>query len=175
MEDEKSFSILVHRHTPRFHGLAWRICPEHAEDVLQEAFARLWAHPEAFDPTLGTRFTTWFSKVVVHLAIDACRRGRKVVPLKDTVAARLEDGREGIEEGVLRNEHRTHLEAAMKMLDPRQRAALALVYIEEIPQKEAATQMGLGLKAFESLLGRAKTTLRTRLETTDMVGKRRQR
>lgn len=174
--DETAFSLLVERHTPRFHGLAWRVTLDRArtEDVLQEAFTKLWANPRAFDPGRGVLFTTWFSRVVVNLALDDWRRTRKVVPIGEALAATLSDGRKSPESALIQTQRQAQIDAAMAAIDPRQRAALVLVFCEGLPQKEAAASMGLGLKAFESLISRGKAALRDRLEKTGAIEKRRQ-
>lgn len=173
--DEAAFSCLVHRHATRFYGLAWRVTLNRAkaEDLVQEAFAKLWAEPEKFDPARGAAFTTWFSRVVVHLAIDTGRREKRLSPLSDAMTAALDDGQESPEAALIRTERDRRMDAAMGEIDPRQRAALALVFCEGAPQKEAAERMGLGLKAFESLLSRGKTALRARLEKNGALEKRR--
>jgi len=45
-----------------------------------------------------------------------------------------------------------------------QRNALVLTYYQDLSNKEAAEIMGLGVRALESLLVRARTTLRKQLE-----------
>ena len=49
---------------------------------------------------------------------------------------------------------------ALRGLSDRQRAAIILTYYEELPNAEAAAAMDLHLKAFESLLLRARQTLK---------------
>jgi DNA-directed RNA polymerase specialized sigma24 family protein len=39
-----------------------------------------------------------------------------------------------------------------------------MVYYDEIPQKEAAENMGISLKALESILSRAKAILKERMD-----------
>jgi RNA polymerase sigma-70 factor (ECF subfamily) len=50
--------------------------------------------------------------------------------------------------------------SALGALADRQRAAIILTYYEELPNAEAAAAMGLHLKAFESLLLRARHALK---------------
>ena len=74
--DHRAFATLVRRHTDRFYACAWRMCGNdaQAEDIVQDAFLKLWARPDAFKPDRGARFTTWFTRVVTNLAIDTMRR-----------------------------------------------------------------------------------------------------
>ena len=50
--------------------------------------------------------------------------------------------------------------AAIRALPERQRAAIVLTYYEELPNAEAAEAMEMNIKAFESLLHRARAALR---------------
>lgn len=173
--DEAAFSCLVHRHAARFHALAWRVTLDRgrAEDLVQDAFAKLWAEPEKFDPARGAAFTTWFSRVVLHLAIDGQRRGKRLRPMSEALSETLADERENPETALIRSQRDRQMDAAMATIDPRQRAALALVFCDGKPQKDAAAAMGIGLKALESLLSRGKAALRARLEKDGALEKRR--
>jgi RNA polymerase sigma-70 factor (ECF subfamily) len=50
--------------------------------------------------------------------------------------------------------------ALVLALPERQRAAIVLTYFEELPNAEAAEAMEMNIKAFESLLHRARAALR---------------
>ena len=51
-------------------------------------------------------------------------------------------------------------QALIMALPERQRAAIVLTYYEELPNAEAAEAMDMNIKAFESLLHRARAALR---------------
>ena len=53
--------------------------------------------------------------------------------------------------------------ALVLALPERQRAAIVLTYYEELPNAEAAEAMDMNIKAFESLLHRARAALRQAL------------
>ena len=55
---------------------------------------------------------------------------------------------------------------AMRSLPAEQRAAMVLRYVDDLPVAEVARQLGRSVHATESLLARAKATLRTRLGGT---------
>jgi RNA polymerase sigma-70 factor (ECF subfamily) len=56
---------------------------------------------------------------------------------------------------------------ALASLAPRQREAIVLTYYQELPNREAAALMGIGVDALESLLARGRRALRARLEEGD--------
>lgn len=167
--DAQAFSALVARHAPRFYGTAWRIVQsrEEAEDVVQEAFTRLWEDPFLWEDGRGARFATWFTRLVVNRAIDTLRRRRRFVS-DGTVALDLApDPAPGVDAVLIDGERRQALERAIANLAPNQKAAIALCYGEGMSGREAAESLGVGIKALESLLSRAKDSLRRTLARED--------
>jgi RNA polymerase sigma-70 factor (ECF subfamily) len=153
-----AFAALVRRHATMFAALAYRTLGDarDAEDVVQDCFVKLWRKPQAYQPERGAKFTTWFYRVVYNASIDAKRKHKRVMPLEIDVA----EERASQAEHMVEQERAEMLEAAIKALPERQQAALNLCYYQDVPQKEAAEILGIGLKALESLLSRAKATLK---------------
>lgn len=50
----EALAELYERHATPVRNLARRLVSEHADDVIQEIFLRLWQRPDAFDPARGT-------------------------------------------------------------------------------------------------------------------------
>ena len=73
--DESAFRLLVGRHTQRSLRLAQRMTgnASDAEEVVQEAFLRLWSKADTWQRGRG-KFTTWFYRIVVNLCLDRHRR-----------------------------------------------------------------------------------------------------
>ena len=158
--DHRAFTKLVDRHTDRFYALAWKMCGDdrQAEDIVQEAFVKLWQNPEKYDPSRGAKFTTWFYRVVVNLSYDIAR---KKTPVDAShVIDIFESGERPVDEKIAEAEQQSELENAIQQLPERQKTALNLCFYEEVSNAEAAEIMGVGLKALESLLMRAKKNLR---------------
>ena len=74
------------------------------------------------------------------------------------------DDRERPEQAVLRSEVERAVEREIAALPERQRTALNLCFDQGVSNQEAADIMGVKLKALQSLLMRAKTTLKERLK-----------
>lgn len=129
-----------------------------AEDVCQQAFARLWTHGPRFDPTRGSA-EAWFRRILVNLCLDRRRSLRPVQPLE--AAAELADQRPDPEAAAIRADGHARLDAAMARLNPRQRLALSLFHGEGQSMAEIAVLMETTPKAVEGLLGRARNELRT--------------
>jgi RNA polymerase sigma-70 factor (ECF subfamily) len=159
----QAFAVLVERHTERFYRLAYRYLQNKAaaEDVVQDAFLKLWENPAIWQPERNSKFTTWFYRVVVNLCLDL--RKRKASVALDN-APELIDQREPADETIMRTQEQRLLENEIAALPERQRAALSLCFDEGLSNQEAAEIMGLNLKALQSLIMRAKTTLKERMK-----------
>jgi RNA polymerase sigma-70 factor (ECF subfamily) len=158
-----AFAELVKRHTERFYRLAFRYLQnrEAAEDVVQDAFVKLWEEPARWQADKNSKFTTWFSRVVVNQCLDWKKPKR---PVELTEDMPLIDDRATADQALLRNEEQALLEKAIAALPERQRTALNLCFDEGLSNQEAAAAMGVNLKALQSLIMRAKTTLKERLK-----------
>jgi len=171
--DQRAFQALMRRHLGRTVRLAARVLGSSAaaEDVAQESFLRVWKHARQWeDPeTAGARFSTWLYRIVVNLCIDE-KRKRRFSALDDI--PEMPDTGPGAERQMERQEQSARVRAALAELPERQRAAFVLCFYEEHSNKEAADILGVGVKAVESLLVRARKTLRDRLEgeMRDMKG-----
>jgi RNA polymerase sigma-70 factor (ECF subfamily) len=158
-----AFAEVVRRHTDRFYRLAYRYVrsKETAEDLVQDAFLGLWENPEAWRPERKTRFTTWFYRVMVNLCLDWQKR-RRPSPLDESMP--LIDERESGDEAMIRAHGQRLLDREIAHLPERQRTALNLCFDEGLPNREAAEVMGINLKAYQSLIMRAKTTLKEHMK-----------
>ena len=83
--------------------------------------------------------------------------------LNDEMA--LIDERETADQAMMRREEQAALEQEIAALPERQRTALNLCFDEGVSNQEAADIMGMNLKALQSLLMRAKTTLKERMKS----------
>ena len=159
----QAFAELVQRHTERFYRLAYRYVQnrETAEDLVQDAFVRLWENPASWRPDRNSKFTTWFYRIVVNLCLD-WQKKKRPMPLDEDMP--LADERESADEAMIRNQEQRLLEKEIAALPERQRTALNLCFDEGLSNQEAAEAMGVNLKALQSLIMRAKITLKERMK-----------
>jgi RNA polymerase sigma-70 factor (ECF subfamily) len=159
---QAAFGELVRRHTDRFYRLAYRYLQDKggAEDVVQDAFLKLWEDPARWQPDRSTKFTTWFYRIVVNLCLDSQKKKR---PLPLDEDAPIIDERNPPDEEMMRLQQQRILEKEIAALPERQRAALNLCFDQGLTNQEAADVMGIKLKALQSLIMRAKTTLKERM------------
>lgn len=158
--DHQAFSILVERRTEMFYAAAYRmVMNKHdAEDIVQDAFLKIWNRPHIWKNDNTTKFTTWFYRIVMNIAVDKFRKNSKEnsVEIKDNI---LSDDRSQ-EQELLFDEEQKFLQGAMLALPEKQLMALNLCFYEGLSNKEAAEVMDINVKALESLLMRGKTKLK---------------
>lgn len=159
---QQAFRILMGRHMPRAIRVAQRIVrnPAEADDIGQEAFLRVWSRASSFDPDVA-RFKTWLYRIVLNLAFDRIRKPA-FAPIEEASEVRADDP-EPVER-LIADEERLALEQAMAQLSDRHRAAVVLFHMEGLSGEESAKVMNLNAKAFESLLARARATLREQVK-----------
>lgn len=161
--DSQAFAVLVQRHATRFFRLAYRILRDQneAEDMVQTAFLKFWNRPKKWNPNKQTRFTTWFYRVLVNQCLDHNKKKRPhLVDSEIYLDERVQTTGFDLE----LQEKQESLRQWLGELPERQRLALNLCFYEGLSNEEAAKVMGVKLKALQSLLMRAKSTLKHKAE-----------
>jgi RNA polymerase sigma-70 factor (ECF subfamily) len=163
--DRLAFARLRDRHLNKVYSLALRVTGSRAdaEDAAQEVFTRAWRKAESWQPG-AAKFSTWLYRVTMNLCIDARRKPRAEQLDPDLPLA---DPAPGAESQILAAEQEASVRAAMAALPERQREAMALCYTLGLSNAEAAATMEISVKAYESLLVRAKKDIRARLEGSE--------
>ncbi len=163
--DETAFRALTERHLGRILRLAQKMLGSavEADDVAQEALLRLWMNAARWQPE-RSKLTTWLYAIVYRLCVDRLRM-RRGVSLE--LAMEAEDPRPDALEALARERDLRQLETAMATLQPRQRAALTLFYYEELNGTDAAAVLGMSLRAFWSLLHRARQTVQQHMHASN--------
>jgi len=158
--DGRAFRTLAERHAGSALRLARRILGNEAlaEDIVQDALLRVWTNAPRWRPEAA--FRTWLYRVVFNLCLNAKRRvpdlplanGEQVADPGFAADAQLE-GRE----------RDRRLAAAIGALPERQRGAIVLSYQEGLSNAEIAAVLDTSVSGVETLLVRAKRTLRAAL------------
>lgn len=159
--DRGAYAVLVQRHALRYRALAFRMVGDMAlaEDLVQDAFVKLWTQASRFDAAKA-KFTTWFHRIVVNRCLDE-KRKRTVDQLPEGFDQA--DEAENAEQTLGAEDDAETIKRAIEGLSDRQRTAVVLSYFDELSNAEAANVMKLNLKAYESLLVRARGKLREKL------------
>ena len=159
--DALAFARVVEAQLGLLHRVAYRMLGDaaEAEDVAQEALLRLWASAERWRPGQAG-IAAWLTRVAVNLCLDRLRRRRFA---SDAEMPDRPDDSPGAEARMADEQLRAAALAALGDLTERHRAAIVLTYYEELPNAAAAEVLEMKLKAFESLLLRARGAMRSAL------------
>ncbi len=157
--DHSAFAALVRRHTKKFYSIAYRTLAnkDDVDDTVQEVFLTLWNKPEAWKREQGTKFTTWFYKVIVNKCKDENKK-KKPLPMSETFE--IEDTCKTVDILLEEDQRQSLVNKSIAALPEQQRIALTLCFYEGISTQDAADIMGLKLKALQSLLMRTKSSLK---------------
>lgn len=163
--DRQAFELLVARHLSPIHGYVVHLTGSQADadEISQEVFLRVWQRAATFRPGRA-QVTTWLHRIAHNQCIDRFRRPRPgTLDDPDAQLAALEDEAPGPEARVAAAELQERLQAALLRLPQNQRSALLLCQVQGLSNEQAAEVMHLGVRAVESLLARARRTLRDAL------------
>jgi len=158
--DGRAFRTLAERHAGRALRLARRILGNEAlaEDIVQDALLRVWTNAPRWRPEAA--FRTWLYRVVVNLCLNAKRRAGDL-PLD--AADHVADPAPGADLQLDARERDRRVATEIGALPERQRAAIVLSYQEGLSNAEVAAVLDTSVSGVETLLVRARRTLRTRL------------
>ena len=131
-----------------------------AEDVVLDTFTRLTVKRPHFRG--DGSFKTWLYTIGRNLAIDTLRRRKNYVPLDEVEG--VCDSSASMEEQYLMDESRATVRRCMNNLKSEHTQALWLVYFESFSYKEAARIMKKTPRQFDSLIYRARMSLKAELE-----------
>ncbi len=162
--DRTAYKMLVDRHLRSFLAFATRMTGDfsEAEDIMQEAFVRVWKYASKWDQGRNARFTTWFYRIVMNLCIDLKRKKKPASALSEAFEVKSADA---LPDARLSDKQMaSRLAAALEDIPQRQRTALTLCYLQGLGNKQAAEVMDITIGAVESLLVRGRARMALLLE-----------
>ncbi len=150
--DLAAFERLVRAYERQVYGTALKLLGnrEDAQDAAQETFVRLYRHLARIDET---RLAAWLYRVTVNVCRDTVRRRVPSAGLPETQPAPGPDPLSQLSDA----ERRALLQAGLRRLTEKERAAVVLRDLEGLPTREVAR-----------ILGATEVTLRSRLSTARM-------
>lgn len=157
-----AFAELVNRYYKPVYRVVWRMTGGHAdsEDIAQDAFVKLWRDPSQVREAGALK--GWLMRVASNAVID---RSRKPKHSDVDAALDLADPKAQADGPLDRSQAARLVDGRIADLPERQRLALTLVYFEGLSNIEAAAVMDVSVEAIESLLSRARRSLKESLSS----------
>lgn len=153
-KDQQAFSYLYDNYAAALNAVVYRMVEdkELSEDILQEAFVKIWNNFTSYDKTKGRLFT-WMLNLTRNLTIDTLRskgykKQSKIFGDENSVS-NLQDNNSGIEKF-----DTLGLKKQLSTLKADQRLIIDMAYFNGFTQDEISKELGIPL-------GTVKTKMRT--------------
>ena len=137
----EAFDALAHS----VYGSALRVLGEHsaAQDVVQDVFVELWAHPRRYDPAAGT-LRTYLTVLARHRAVDVVRSElRRLARQERSYWLTPAPAAAGAADEVMAAETAGIVRAAVQLLPATQRQVIELAYFVGLTCREVARAVGI--------------------------------
>lgn len=141
--DPEGFGIIYDRFGGALMGVVLKVIGqrEPAEDVLQEAFVKIWDKRATYDVSRG-RLYTWMLNIARNTAIDAARNKHHRIASK---IRNVEDSVNSIhkQSDIRQKEETIGISDLVDSLLPEQKAILELMYFNGMTQEEVSKELNL--------------------------------
>lgn len=143
---------------------------QEAEDVVQEAFLRVYKNLDRYDEK--QKFSTWIYRIATNLCIDRLRKRRKVYSLDadsseheglDGYSMQPSDNRTPESEYLLSETQRI-IHEAIETLPVKYKSMMILRYLQELSLQEIAEVMDVPVTTVKTRVHRGREFLRKKLE-----------
>ncbi len=168
LKDPEAFGELMERYESRLLRYIRRISsadPAAAQDILQEAFIKMYRNLNDFDPRLP--FSNWAYRIVRNETLNAYRKESRRQTLSldgedDYGASLMEILADGTDlpEAFSRAELQQKIRQALDLLSPKYRDVLVLKYLEEMDYSQMSEILKKPMGTVATLLSRAKEQFR---------------
>jgi len=173
--DREAFNRIVEKHSKSIINFIYRFTAsrEDAEDLAQDVFIRVYNAAQSYSPS--AKFTTWIYRIASNISIDFIRK-RKGEKNNSSLDEKFEtdEGSPGNQTADInapqpdkeaeQNETNEEINGVLQSLPENQRAAIIMKIYEDRPYAEIAQVLGVSISSVESLIFRARSSLKTRLK-----------
>ena len=145
--DQKAFAELFERFAPKLKGFLIKrgATPELAEDVIQNAFVKIWKNAHYFDSNRA-QFSAWAFQIANNCRIDILRKESRPIP--DELAIELQEAPSNDDDYMPDGFEDLHKHIAA--LDPKQCEALTLSFLHEMTHEEVQAKLGIPMGTVKS-------------------------
>ncbi len=163
--DADAQTRFIQQNLRRVFLLIYRIVgnPDDAQDLTQETFIKALQRQGQLKDL--EKSAHWLSRIAANTAIDFLRRNKKYA-FSDIsrVADSMTSSYENAEQSLLRGERWLHLDGGLATLTERERTALILRDLEDIPADEVASRMNCSMATVRSHIANARAKFKRYLE-----------
>lgn len=172
--ESAALEVLYDRYSRIVLSFAMRILGDrqHAEELLQEVFLRMWRQARNYSDQRGT-FVTWLLSITHNMAIDEIRKRNRRPQRADSADPVLllenqTNNDPSVEQSVLLSSLRDEIVEAMQSLPDAQRQSLEMAYFQGLTQREIAEQLDEPLGTIKTRMRLGMRKLREYLESNEV-------
>ena len=154
--DHRALHQLYEQDSSRLLGVALRITRNKAlaEDIVHDAFIKIWHGARSFDPLRGSA-RGWVFSVTRHLALDVVRSAGRDVPLDDQYEPMAEPA-QTVEFAARSGQ----IHQCLERLDPTRRTCILHAYVDGYSHSEIAQKLSTPLGTVKAWIKRSLAALR---------------
>ena len=159
LKEPALFELLAEKYHEPLMRAAWRVVRgrEEAEDIVQEAFVKMYKNAHKFEKYEGIEFKSWAYKVTINTAITHYRKLKRGEFLSEDPSIYQEAAGEGIEARIhTKADAETVVGSAMDQLPEHLKNVLEGYYMEDKSYRTIAEEEGISISTLKMRLFRAK-------------------
>ncbi len=159
LKEPAIFQILVDRYQEPLFRAAWRVVrgKEEAEDIVQEAFVKIYKNAGKFQKYSGIEFKSWAYKITINTAITHYRKLKRGEVLSDDPEVFQQVGGEHAETRIaLASDAKAIVASVLEELPENLRSVLKSYYLDDKAYRTIAKEEGISIPALKMRLFRAK-------------------
>ncbi len=162
--NQQAFSYLYDNYAAALNGIIYRLVEdkELSEDILQEAFVKIWNNFSNYDTTKGRLFT-WMLNLTRNLTIDTLRskgykKQSKILSDENSVSNYADNN------ATVERFDAIGIRKQLSNLKPEQRSIIDMAYFNGYTQDEISKEMGIPLGTVKTRMRSAILELRKMLQ-----------
>jgi RNA polymerase sigma factor (sigma-70 family) len=142
-KDESAFSYLYDNYSAALNGVIYAMVGDVtlSEDILQEAFLKIWKNIDAYDDTKGKLYT-WMRRLTHNLTLDNLKSNQhkyqQKVAKDEMAVVNIQ-----VTDSVMGKLDSLDFKKKLDTLDPKQRQIIDLSYYQGYTQEEIAAQLDM--------------------------------
>ncbi len=159
IREPKIFGIIIDRYEEAFIRKAIRIIhkQEESEDIVQEAFTRIYMNANRFKPQEGASFKSWAYKILLNVTFTHYKKLKKGVINTVELDPEFYEVLPDLQSRDFEKETmRDYVASILARIPDNLGTVLKKYFIEGIPQKEIAAAEGVSIGAIKTRICRAK-------------------
>lgn len=158
--ERPALQALYDQEGARLLGVARRIVRDDAlaEDIVHDAFIRIWTRAASFDPARGSA-RGWIYSITRNLALNHVRDGAREAPLDDAGAAVLHAQVAEVDDSLAAHGS-ARIHQCLEQLEPARRRCILHAYVDGCTHAEIAALLGAPLGTIKAWIKRSLASLR---------------